>query len=70
MMLCQSLARNDGRLSGFRPAVADILGKRAWVRVWLGPEAGPGIGQERVLVGLERQAPVATTRVNRSNRTA
>ena len=69
-MLCQSLARNDGRLSGFRPAVADILGKRAWVRVWLGPEAGPGIGQERVLVGLERQAPVATTRVNRSNRTA
>lgn len=60
MMLGQRLARYDSRRSGLCSTVALILAYRAGVRVWLRPEAGPGIGQERVLVGLERKAPVAT----------
>lgn len=70
MMLGQRLARYDSRRPGFGAPVAVILAYRAGERVWLRPEAGPGIGQERVLVGLEREAPVAATRVDRCNRTA
>ncbi len=70
MMFGQKLARYDSRPSGLGSTVAAIPAYRAGVRVWLRSEAGPGIGQERVLVGLERKAPVATARVDRCNRTA
>lgn len=67
IILSQRLARYYRCLSGFRPAVAGILGKHARVRVWLCPEAGPSIRQKRGLIGLERKAPVATTRIDRCN---
>lgn len=66
-MLGQALARYGRGLSGFGPAVAALLGSGAEVRVWLGLESGSSIGQERGLVGLEREAPFATAGIDRCN---
>jgi len=70
MMISQPLAGYDNCSPVLCPTLANVLGDGRRMSVLLRPEAGPGIEQERVLIGLEHQAPVATAGVDRRNHTA
>ena len=70
MMLCQIPGPDYDCRSDLRPTVTGIFGDGGGVAVLHPAETGPCIRQERVLVGLERQAPVAAAGVDRRNRAA
>ena len=70
MMFRQTFGRNNHGRSGFLPAVAGLFLPGNRMGVFHLAEARPGIGEERVLIGLQRQAPVAAARVDRCHRAA
>ena len=70
MVLGQPLGGNDHCSAALLPPMTGRLKAGHRMVLFHLAEAGPGVGQERLLVGLQRQAPVAALRVDRRNRAA
>ncbi len=70
MVFCQSLGRNDHGRPRLLPAVTAVFGDRDGVALPDLVRTHPGVRQQRVLVRLQRQAPVAAARVDRRDRAA